>query len=107
MPAHNLLRPLRRLNRSSPGFCDQLNDILYGEEYKKWIPNIQDDDLVWFVDYLDGVCRCAALPCLRLSHFRLLVASILPVTLYGSVCANSGVFVVPGRYYQRRICFQA
>ena len=55
MPAHNLLQPLRRLNRSSPGCCDQHSNILHGEEYKRCVPSLQDDDLAWLVDYLDEV----------------------------------------------------
>ena len=51
------LGQLRRLDRSSSKFHDQLSNILYGEEYKRWVQNLQGDDLVGFVDYLDEVRR--------------------------------------------------
>jgi len=57
MPLPNPLKQLRRLDRSSPKFHDQLSNVLYGEDYKQCVPNLQGDDLVWLVDYLDKVCR--------------------------------------------------
>jgi len=54
------LQKLRRLDKSSPTFRDQISDILYGEEYKQWVPTVQGDDLVGLVDYLDKV-RCRIL----------------------------------------------
>ena len=57
MPSRNPLKQLRHLDRSSPDFHDQLSDILHGEEYKKWVPNIQGGDLAGIVNYLDKV-RC-------------------------------------------------
>ena len=56
------LQQLRRLDKSSSEFHDQLSNVLYGEEYQQCVPNIQGDDLVWLVDYLDKVRRRAALP---------------------------------------------
>ena len=62
LPSSPVLRQLDRLNRSSPDFHDQLSGIVYGEEYKQCVPNLQDDELVWLVDYLDRVRRRVALP---------------------------------------------
>jgi hypothetical protein len=62
LPGSPVLRQLDRLNRSSPDFHDQLSGIVYGEEYKQCVPNLQDDELVWLVDYLDRVRRRVALP---------------------------------------------
>jgi hypothetical protein len=57
-PSPPALQQLRRLNRHLSGFHDQLNSVLYGEEYKQCVPNLQGSDLVWLVDYLDKVhCR--------------------------------------------------
>jgi len=56
------LQRLHRLNRSSSTFPDQLNSILRGEEYRELVLNLQGDDLVWLVDYLDTVHRHIALP---------------------------------------------
>jgi hypothetical protein len=62
-PSLPVLRQLHRLDRSSSGFHDQLSDVLDGEEYKQCVPDLQGDDLVFFVDYLDDVRRRIALPC--------------------------------------------
>ena len=61
-PSPPALQRLHRLTRSSPGFHDQLNNVLYGEEYRQCLPNLQGDYLVWLVDYLDEVSRCVAFP---------------------------------------------
>jgi len=49
------LKQLRGLDKSSSKFHEQVSDILYGEEYKQWVPELQGDDLVGFVDYLNQV----------------------------------------------------
>ena len=59
---HLGLQKLYHLNRSSPDFHDQLCDVLYGEEYRKCAPNLQGEDLVWLVDYLDEVRRHVSPP---------------------------------------------
>jgi len=56
------VRRLRRLDRSSPGFHDQVCDILYGEDYQKCVPNLQGDDSAWLVEYLNEVRRHTPLP---------------------------------------------
>jgi hypothetical protein len=61
MSHHLPLQQLRRLDRSSSEFGDELNNIICGEEYQECVPNLQDDDLVWLVDYLDMVRRCITL----------------------------------------------
>jgi len=68
-PNHPALEQLRRLDRSLSGFHTQLCNGLNGEEYKKCVPNLEDDDSAWLVDYLDEV-RAASLPfpTLCLSH---------------------------------------
>jgi hypothetical protein len=54
------LQQLQHLGRPSSEFHDQLGNVLYGEEYKQCVPDLQGDDLVWLVDYLDKVrCRIA------------------------------------------------
>ena len=55
MPSRNPLKQLCHLDRSSPDFHDQVSNILQGEEYNQWVPNIQGDDLVGIVNYLDKV----------------------------------------------------
>ena len=64
MPSPNspILQQLDSLDQSSPGFHDQLSNVLCGQEYTQSAPNLQGDDLVWLVDYLDNVRRCIALP---------------------------------------------
>ena len=61
-PSLPVLEQLRRLDKSLPGFHDQLSSILYGEEYQQCVPNLQGDDLVWLVDYLDKVRRHISIP---------------------------------------------
>jgi len=55
MSSHDPLTQLRHLDASSPTFQDQVSNVLYGEEYKQWMPNLQDDGLMGLVDYLDKV----------------------------------------------------
>ena len=59
MPSPNspTLQRLCRLDKSSPGFHDQLYNALYGEEYIQYVPRLQPDDVVWLADYLDTVRR--------------------------------------------------
>ena len=80
MPPPNplVLQQLDRLDRSSPEFQDQLYTIFRGEEYSQCVRDLQGDDLVWLVDYLDRVRRRVAFPTLRSSQPRLLMASIPP-----------------------------
>ena len=103
---HPALQQLHRLDRSSSGFHDQLSSVLYGEEYQKCVQNLQCDDLVWLVEYLDKVRRRAAFPALRLSYSRLSMVSRSPVPVSGSVCANSGVYAVHGRCSRHRTHFR-
>jgi len=58
-PSPQVLQELHRLDKSSPDFHDQLCNVLYGQEYVRCVPNLQGDDLVWLVDYLDKVRRVA------------------------------------------------
>ena len=60
-PSSLALLQFRHLDRSSPDFGDQLCNVLYGSEYEQYGPNIQGDDLVWLVNYLDEV-RCRVSP---------------------------------------------
>ena len=55
------LQQLYRLDRSSSGFHYQLSGVLYSEDYKKCVHNLQGDDLVQLVDYLDKVRHCIVL----------------------------------------------
>lgn len=57
MTSPDPLQQLRRLDRSSSKFCDQLNNVLHGEEYNRRLKNIQDNDLAGLVDYLEEVRR--------------------------------------------------
>jgi len=60
MSSYNPLNQLRHLDKSSPNFHDQVGDVLHGEEYKKWVSNLQDNNLVGFVNHLDKVCYPAS-----------------------------------------------
>ena len=56
LPTSPALQQLQYLNASSSEFQDQLSNALYGEEYQRCVQDLQGDDLVWLVDYLDKVC---------------------------------------------------
>jgi len=56
------LQRLRNLDRSSPEYHSQLSKVLYGEEYQRCVQNLQHDDMVWLIDYLDEVRRPMVLP---------------------------------------------
>ena len=84
-PGPPALQLLHQLDSSSSQFPDELCNILYGEEYLKCVygeerreerrkPILQDDDLMWLVDYLDTVRRHIPLP-----HFPLTPAQTLSV----------------------------
>ena len=51
------LRRLRSLTEPSLEFQDQLSDVLNGEEYTQWAPNLCRNEVEWLIDYLDKVCR--------------------------------------------------
>jgi hypothetical protein len=63
MPSPNspVLQRLDRLNKTSLDFPDQFCNIIYGEEYVQCAWNLEGDDLVWLVEYLDKVRRRVAL----------------------------------------------
>ena len=91
----NSLRQLRRPDRSSSKFHDQLKDVLCGEEYKQWVQSLDGEDLMWLVDYLDKVPRTHSFATDRSSQHRLLIALILPVLASPHVYTNSDNYVVP------------
>ena len=77
------------LDRSSPQFADRLNDALHDQDYERCVRNFQEDDRVWFIDYLDKVRHHPPL-----SHRPLTLAarpsdSILRVLLPESACSSS------------------
>ena len=79
------LQQLRRLNKSSPDFHDQLSSVLYGEGYQQCVPTLQDDDLVWLVDYLDNVRR----------HVALLCSPLKPAQVFGGLDPRSAASLTP------------
>ena len=61
-PGSPALQQLYHLDRSSSDFHDRLCNVFYGSEYSQCVPNLEGDDLVWLVDYLDKVCRRVTFP---------------------------------------------
>ena len=57
MPSPNspALQALHRLNLSSPDSHGKLSDVLYGEEYAQCVLRLEDEDLVWLINYLEKV----------------------------------------------------
>ena len=56
------LQQLRRLDKSSASFHDQLRNVLNSKQYNRTVQNFQGDDLVLLVDYLDQVCPSISSP---------------------------------------------
>ncbi|KAF9643026.1 kinase-like protein [Thelephora ganbajun] len=52
-PTHPALQQIYHLDRSSPDFHDQLDNVLHGQEYDQCVPNLEEEDLAWLVNYLD------------------------------------------------------
>ena len=91
-PTDPLLQQIYHLKRDSPEFREQLNTVLRGQDYEECRKALEMDDLVWFVDYLDGVRYCVALSCSPLKpalSYRFLAIPILSMVFPESVCANS------------------
>ena len=61
MALPEILQQLDRLDKSSPQFPDQLASFLHGKGYEDCLPKLQDQDVVWLIDYLDNVCLYIAL----------------------------------------------
>jgi len=91
----NTLEQLRSLDKSSPTFHDQFSDILCGEEYERWVPNLAGEDLVRLIGYLDKVCHRTTIPRSPLRPDRLSIVSILQVPVSGNVYANLGTYAAP------------
>ena len=91
----------RRLGRS----LDKLCNIFYGEEYKRCVGELRNDDLMSLVDYLDKV-RHRITPRLYLNLRRLSILSTLPVSLSGNAYGNSEIYVAPGRFSRPRTLFR-
>ena len=64
-PGHPVLQQLHNLDGSSPKFDFQLSRTLYGDDYTQFVTDLQGDNLVWLVDFLDDVwslCSPSLLP---------------------------------------------
>ena len=88
------LDQLLQLDQASPHFHDTISNILYGQEYRKWIREVHDDDVIVLIDYLDKARPYVHYFLLR-SHdrIRFLMFSTLQVQLSGSVCEKLGTCV--------------
>ena len=73
-PSHPVLQKLCDLDRSPPGFHDQLSNVLYGEEYVRCVTGLQGDDLRWLIDFLDEVRQRVFLPRLPLKPAQALIS---------------------------------
>lgn len=64
-PSPSPVQELCRLARSSPDFSDQLYNILCREEFMQCEKELEHDDLVQVIDYLDEVRGYFAFPTFR------------------------------------------
>ena len=55
MSPSNSLEQLRRLETGSSRFPAQIASILDGTEYRDSIETLQDEELMWLVEYLNNV----------------------------------------------------
>ena len=55
MPEDSYLRALVQLDRLSPQFPDQLCDILDGNGFDDCVKNLEAEDLLWLIEFLDKV----------------------------------------------------
>ena len=58
-PTHPFLLQIQGLDRNAPDLPQQLDKKLHEPEYEECVEGLEGRDLVWFVEYLDGVCHCA------------------------------------------------
>ena len=65
----NPLKQLHDLNRTLPQFHRQLSNFLHGDEYRNAIPNLQGEDLMWLVEYLDSVNSQTISPHSKLNNY--------------------------------------
>ena len=90
------LQQLLCLDSSSSLFHTQLGNVLHSETYKQSVLNLQGDDLVLLVDYLDKVCSAHPSLAFYSSQHRLLVVSILLAPVSKNVYRSLEAYVVPG-----------
>ena len=95
MASLDLMQQFRPLDMSSPGFPDQISNILSGDEYTRRVGDLENDDLVSLVDYLDKARYCLIFLCLCSDRHRLSMFSSLPPPLSENVYTNSEVYVAP------------
>ena len=50
------LQRLHDLDRNSPQFQEQFSNFLRGNEYQSVVSDLEGEDLVWLIGYLDSVC---------------------------------------------------
>ena len=54
-PGFPILQELANLESTSQDFPDQLHGLLYGDEYRQCLSNLQNDHSSWLVEHLDQV----------------------------------------------------
>jgi hypothetical protein len=80
-----VLQEFSRLDRSSQDFPKRFCDLLYGDEYTQCVPDLQDNDPMWLVEYLDQVWCHITLPTSNLTVDRFSTFSIPQVVFSESV----------------------
>ena len=78
-PNPTVLQQLHRLDSSSSSFHIQLSNVLDSEQYERTVSNLEGNDLVSLVDYLDQVRSSYHFLALCSSMCRLLTPSVLQV----------------------------
>jgi len=103
--ASRALQQLRRLDKSSPEFHNQLNSVLSSDAYQQSVQTLQGNELVSLVDYFDKVCLPTPSAALRSSQCRLLMVSIRLVPATRNVWASSRTYQPRDWYSQPHALF--
>ena len=98
----DILQQFDNLDKSSARFPNQLVDLLSEKEYTTCITRLRDEDVTWFIDYLDNVCVIFRFTNFLLSFCRPSTPSTLLPLRIRNVWVNSEGYVAPGKCYRAR-----
>ena len=101
------LRRLSDLDETSPQFLNQLSEFLRGNECRNAVPNLQNEDLVWLVEYLDSVGLQITFPLCAQPQGRFSpVIQTSRTSHFRNPYMNSEEYVAPTGFYRNLAHFQ-
>lgn len=93
------LQQLHDLDKTSAEFPTQLSRFLRGNEYQDVVPNLQGEDLVWLVEYLNSVSLQIIFP-----HSALNVPRSPPTQALADISDPASVPFQESLHELRKIC---